>query len=179
MVTLCRCAQVSRVRTFLLAGGCSWFVGLSRLSPPALPGIWDPGDLYREALCTGCFNYCCLVSHTKGGDARNFWWPLKSKLEHHFKGTQGPEQTEREAADFDRALPATWALYRRPTLNFSCDVWMSLKLPCFFVESKDILIYKDTCTVNKHLLSYLDLADTSVEGKRSVLFTLFFSLSIS
>lgn len=56
---------------------------------------------------------------------------------------------------------------------------MSLKLPCFFVESKEILIHKDTCTVNEHLLSYLDLADKSVEGKRSVSFTLFFSLSIS
>lgn len=50
------------------------------------------------------------------------------------------------------------------------------KTSLFFVESKEILIYKDTCTVNKHLLSYLDLADTSVEGKRSVLFTLFFFL---
>lgn len=53
------------------------------------------------------------------------------------------------------------------------------KTSLFFVESKEILIHKDTCTVNERLLSYLDLADTNVEGKTSVLFTLFFSLSIS
>lgn len=53
------------------------------------------------------------------------------------------------------------------------------KASLFFVESKEILIHKDTCTVNERLLSYLDLADTNVEGKTSVLFTLFFSLSIS